>query len=88
MSDFRKAFMITAIPIVVLSLISTAGASMESIYNAWFIAGGLWVIAILSAIGFTIAHKRQIASGIFAGIGIGIVALGATCIANLSTVSF
>ena len=77
MSDFRKALIITAIPIVVLSLISLAGPSV------WFAAAALWVIAIVAAIVFISKGRREIAAGVFSGIGIGIVALGATCFANI-----
>ena len=79
MSDFRKALIFTAIPIVVLSLISLAGFIIVSLA-----ATALWVIAIVAAIVFAVKGRRTTAAGIFAGIGIGIVALGATCFANLS----
>ena len=86
MSDFRKALMITAIPIVVLSLISLAGAALKGFIFVGFAAaaGTLWVVAIGVAIVFAVKGKREIAAGMFAGIGIGFVALGATCFANLN----
>ena len=77
MSDFRKALIITAIPIVVLSLISLA------VQSVWIAAAALWVVAIVAAIVLIFTGRREIASGIFTGIGIGIVALGATCFATI-----
>ena len=84
MSDFLKGLLITAIPIVVLSVVSMAGAAVEGIYYVWLGAIALWWIAIVTAIGYTIARKGQIAAGIVAGLGIGIVSLGATCFANFA----
>ncbi len=85
MSDFRKALLWTAIPIIVLSVVS-----MTRIFFGlfWFAPLGLLVLAILACIGFAIAHKRQIATGILAGIGIGIVGLGLTCFAQISGIRF
>lgn len=86
MSDFRKALLWTAIPILVVSAID-AGAAMAT-KGAAFSGGlgptALWGLAILACIGFAIARKRQIALGILAGVGIGIVGLGATCFAAMS----
>jgi hypothetical protein len=93
MSDFRKALIWTAIPIVVLSAICIGGwmggwqASLTIV--PWFVLmfgpPGLWVLAILACIGFAIARKRQIALGILAGVGIGIVAVGLSCFAAITS---
>ena len=89
MSDFKKAMMWTAIPIVVFSAISTGGSIANPASVAFGIvsavAAGLWGLAILACIGFAIARKRQIAAGILAGVGIGVLALGASCFALLVT---
>ena len=91
MSDFRKALLWTAIPILVLSAIGAPGALAPS--SAWVgfgvfggVAAGLWGLAILACIGFAIARKRQIALGILAGVGIGLVGVGLTCFAAMATV--
>ena len=87
MSSFRKALIFTTIPIVVLSLVSMVGAGTyiyEGMQLVWLSAALLWVTAIVAAIVFTVKGRRTVAAGMFAGIGIGIVALGATCFANLS----
>ncbi len=88
MSDFRKALMITAIPIVVLSLVTAVGATaggggIEGIgwLFSWLIPAFLLLIAFVAAIVFGGKGKKQIASGIWAGVGIGIVSLGLTCFA-------
>ena len=93
MSDFRKALLWTAIPIVVLSLLSTilsfydrSGSpdkNVERTLGLWFLAVYYLVGAAIGAIIFGIISKRTIASGIWAGIGIGIISLGVTCFANL-----
>lgn len=92
MNNFLKALLITAIPIVALSIISVAGTLVIRSRvgpgsgvspTIWGIGGLLWIVAIPAAIGFAIAREKQIAAGILAGIGIGFFALGATCFANL-----
>jgi lipid-binding SYLF domain-containing protein len=93
MSDFRKALLWTAIPIVVLSLISTGfvfhdryGRDIErqkSAIGLWFYAVFYLVGATIGAIIYGLRGKRNIASGIWAGIGIGIISLGVTCFANI-----
>ena len=91
MSEFRIALLATAIPIIVLSAISVAGTmpaagglDWDPLLALWFVAAGLLGLAILVAIGFAVARKRQIAAGILAGIGIGSVGLGVTCFANIA----
>ena len=81
MSDFRKALLWTAIPILVLS-VGGAGATVAT--GGSFAPGGafggiLWVLAILVCVGFAVARKRQIAAGILAGTAIGLVGVGLTC---------
>jgi len=85
MSNFRKVLIFTAIPIVILSLVSLGGRSTdftEGLGVAWLGAGGLWVIAVLTAIGFAIKGRREISSGILVGVAIGFVSLVVTCIAS------
>lgn len=86
MSDFRKALIITAIPIVLLSVVSTIGASVVGGYEEaffflffWLIPAFLLLIAIVFAITYTVKGRRDRAAGIWAGIGIGIVSLGLSC---------
>ena len=88
MSDFSKALMITAIPIVALSVVSAVGAravgggvEVIGFLYVWLIPVLLLLIAIGAAIGYTVKGRREIAAGIWAGIGIGIVSLGLTCFA-------
>lgn len=45
MSDFRKALLWTAIPIGVLSLISTAGVAVKGMVAAWVVALVMVLIA-------------------------------------------
>ena len=74
-SNFRKALIFTAIPIVILSLVSLGGRSTdftEGLGIAWLVAGGLWIIAVLTAISFAIIRRREIASGMLVGVAIGL----------------
>ena len=80
MSNFGKAFLWTAIPIIVFTAISMPGAMAP--HTAWTGFGvfggtafGLWVLAIPLCVGFAVARKRLIALGLLAGIGIGILCL-------------
>ncbi len=84
MSDFRKAFLFTVIPIVGLSVISMVGRFLPALGYVWFVAIAYGAAALLSCIVFAIKRKTRVVAGILAGIGIGIVSLGATCFANLS----
>ncbi len=88
MSNFGKALMITAIPISVVSIISATGTAARGTYDTpffflWAVAAIMWMIAILVASIYTVKGKREIAVGIWVGIGIGIVSLGLTCFANM-----
>jgi hypothetical protein len=84
-SAFKKAFAWTAVPIVALSVLSTVGSGVEGLYAFWYVAAGLWLLSVLVGIGFAIGRGGQTTSGIWAGVGLGVVALGLTCFANLST---
>ena len=88
MSDFRKGLLWTAIPIIICSIIGSSGLGAQSDWVGFmvfsYLVSLLWVLAILTCIGFAIAHKRQVALGILAGIGIGIVGLGVTCFATIN----
>jgi hypothetical protein len=86
MSDFRKALIWTAVPLVTLG-IAVFGLRVVSRPANWgfasgvagFIVAALWAVALLTAVGFAIAGRRRIAAGIFAGAGIGLVGVGLTC---------
>ena len=76
MSSFYKALLFTAIPIVVLSLISIGFWLADSSPPAEQIGFGvpaLLVIAIVAAIVYQIRGMRQTAKGIWVGFGIGLV---------------
>ena len=86
MSDFRKALLFTAIPIAVVSVISAVGTAARGTYDTpffflWAVAALMLVIAVVVAIVFTVKGRREIAAGIWAGIGIGIASLGMSCFA-------
>ena len=76
MSSFHKALLFTAIPILVLSLISIGlwlADSNPPAEQIGFGVPGLLVIAIVAAIVCHIRGMTQTAKGIWVGFGIGIV---------------
>jgi hypothetical protein len=77
MSLFWAATLATAIP---LALLITLAMLAGSAPLGWA-AGGAAVAAFLIAIVLIIVGRREIASGILAGIGFGALALVATCFA-------
>ena len=90
MSEFRKALFWTAVPLVALAVFDFAlgllnsylwrsGVSGMFLISLRFPLAILWVAALFTAVGFAIARRRQIAAGMFAGVGIALVALGLTC---------
>jgi hypothetical protein len=88
MSPFLKAFLWTAIPILVLTVIGMPGALAP--YTAWVgfgvfggAAGVLWVLTILAYIGFAIAGKSKIALGLLAGVVVGLVCVAVYVIITL-----
>jgi hypothetical protein len=89
--SFNKAFALTAIAIVLLSLLSTAGAvgrGSEILYFAWYVAAVVWVMALgglVVLVSLRSTRRREIVSGVLAGMAVGVLALAATCFANLNT---
>ena len=94
MTDFRKAFARTAIPIVTLSIVSTAGAGYGvsgdkfwvGFYLVWYVAAGLWLLAAIAMAALYARGKKESASGVLAGAGVGVLAVGTTGLVNLATV--
>jgi hypothetical protein len=88
MSDFRIALLATIVPIIAISVISAVLGASNTIgtdfgWILWWVAVGLWVVAFITAIIFGVRHKRSIASGIWVGIAISVIALGTTCFVNV-----
>ncbi len=86
MTVFRRAFAWTAIPIVALSIVSTAGAAYEVFYVVWFVAAGVSLVAAGTMVVFYARGTREIASGIRTGIGVGVLAIGTTGLINFATI--
>ena len=83
MSTRNKTFFFTVIPILLISLISLF--SKESDLNkglgiAWLIAGGIWLIEVLTALGLYIKKRKEIALGMLAGTAAGFALLVITMI--------
>jgi hypothetical protein len=89
LSSFVKAMIWTSIPLLLISAVSTVAAIIATQGRGFGepgtgIGGLLFGVAILAAVAFLIARKGQIAAGIFAGAGIGLVGLMLTCFTVLS----
>lgn len=83
MSVRNKAFLFTVIPIVLVSLISLFSKQPDlnkGLGIAWLIAGGIWLIALLTALGLYIKKKKEIALGMLAGAAAGFASLVVTMI--------
>ncbi len=83
MINLYKALIFTAIPIVLLSLVSLFSKQPDlnkGLGIAWLIAGDIWLIALLTALGFYIKKSKEIALGILAGALIGFASLAFTMI--------
>ena len=76
MSSSRKAMLLTAIPIIVICLIaiiiSLAYPHGPNDGIGYGIAG-LVGISIIAAIVFTVKHNKQVAKGIWSGIGVSLI---------------
>jgi tetratricopeptide (TPR) repeat protein len=82
---YSKYVAISAAPIALLSLISTGGAVHPFWYALWYVAAAYGVLVLFSAIISYFAGERRQGAGLLAGLSVGIISLGATCFANLST---
>ena len=93
-SGIFKAFARTAIPIVVLSIVSTAGAEYGvsgakfwlGFYLLWSVAAEVWLVATIAMVVLYARGKRESASGVLAGVGIGVLALGTTGLVDFATI--
>ncbi len=89
-----KAFAWTAIPIVTLSIVSTAGAGYGEFgvkfwigfYVVWYLAAAVWLVATIATVVLYARGKRESASGVFAGVGVGLLAVGITGLVNFATI--
>ena len=93
-SGILKPFAWTAIPIVALSIVSTAGAAYGvsgvqfwiGFYLVWFGVAGVWLVATTAMVVLYARGKRESASGVLAGVGVGVLALGTTGPVNFATI--
>ena len=83
MSNLYKALIFTATPIVLLSLVSVFSNQPDlnkGLGIAWLVAGSIWLVALLTALGFYIRKSKEIARGVLAGAMIGFASLAITVI--------
>ncbi|MFN8557899.1 MAG: hypothetical protein U0531_11345 [Dehalococcoidia bacterium] len=84
--EFRNALVFTAIPITLLSVLSTGGRLVAvSVTTVWLVALAAWFAGVVALLVLAITGKTAAAGGVVAGLGIGFVALFTTCLVNLST---
>ena len=92
MTVFWKAFAWTAIPIVALSIMSTAAAVGDSGSAFWlgfylvYGVAGVWLVATIAMVVLYARGKGESASGARAGVGVGVLALGTTGLVNFATI--
>jgi hypothetical protein len=91
MGDFLKALLWTAIPLIILAIVGAVvtrtGSNDEYTGLMWIVldwgVGGAFALgAIVASIVFGARHKGRITAGIFIGLAIGIIILGASCFAS------
>ena len=93
-SGILKAFAWTAVPIVALSIVSTAGAAYGvsgvqfwvGFYLVWLGAAGVWLVASIAMVVLYARGTRERASGVLAGVGVGVLAVGTTGLVNFATI--
>ena len=88
MSTRNKAFLFTAVPILLISIVSLFSKEAElnkGLGIAWLIAGGTWIIALLTALGLYLKKKKEIALGMLAGAAAGFASLVITMIILIAT---
>ena len=93
-SGILKSFAWTAIPIVALSIVSTGGAAYgvsgsafwPGFYVVWYGAAGVWLVATIAMVVLRTRDKRESASGVLAGVGVGVLAVGTTGLVNFATI--
>ena len=93
-SGILKPFAWNAIPIVVLSIVSTAGAAAGhsgaafwlGFYLVWYGVAGVWLVVTIAMVVLYGRGRRESASGVLAGVGVGVLAVGTTGLANFATI--
>jgi peptidoglycan/LPS O-acetylase OafA/YrhL len=88
LSTRNKAFLFTAIPIVLISLVSLFSKQPDlnkGLGIAWLIAGTIWLLALLAAFGLYIEKRKEIALGILAGAAAGFASLAITILVFIAT---
>ena len=93
-SEILQAFAWTAIPIVTLNIMSTVGAEYgvsgvkfwAGFYFVWYVAVAVWLAASLAMVVLYATGKRESASGVLAGVGVGVLAVGTTGLVNFATI--
>ena len=90
MRPFRKAFLVTAVPIAILFGVASGGwmtgwdwTGLDAMFQVGI---GLTVAAGFAGFVLAIMRRYELAAGVFAGMGVGFLGLAVTCFAALSNV--
>ena len=93
MTIFWKAFTWTAIPIVALSILSTAasagevsGSALRLGFYLVYGAAGVWLVTTMAMVVLYTRGKRESAPRVLAGVSVGVLALGTTGLVIFATV--
>ena len=81
MSDFQKGLAFTAIPLIILVVVSWSGANNSYGGALWTVTAIAFLAAFVMAIENAVRGHRSTSAGIFVGIAIGVVAAGISCFA-------
>ncbi|UCD09095.1 MAG: hypothetical protein JSU79_00150 [Dehalococcoidales bacterium] len=78
-----KVSLSTAIPIVLVSIVSLFSKEPDlnkGLGIAWLVAGSIWILALITALGLYIKNRKEIALGMIAGAALGFASLVITMI--------
>lgn len=85
LGDFLKGFLGFGIPMVALSLLSTAGdVNDSSLALTWFLAALLALVTLVAMLIFYATDRPWTGTGTLAALAVGALILTVTCFANLN----
>jgi hypothetical protein len=88
--SFWRGLLWFGAPIVVLSLLSTAGGGIQSsqaetFFLLWFVALLFLFVALVGAIVLHVRGHKDAGNGALTAMGLGLIVLFGTCVVNLTT---
>ncbi len=80
--SFFIGFLAAVVPVASTSILSGVLEDYGGYYWLWFLAAGLEIAVLLTALVLTATGVRSIARGMWVGFAVNVLALGTTCFAN------